>query len=121
MQKCGSGYDILRVKLSLRFYFTRRIIVNPGDHFFLQRLYMSEINIYIQFYTLEGRRDTTGDFAKISIHLVLNSAALVELAKSIPVHFLILSCNLFFCLSFLLFPFTVPYSFVFAKPEDLDG
>ena len=68
---------------------------------------------------LEGRRGTTDEFATIPFHLVLFSAALVELAKSIPVHSLILSSLLFFCLP-LLFPFTVPCRVVFAKPEDLE-
>ena len=53
-------------------------------------------------------------------HLDLFSAALVELAKSIPVHSLILSSHLFFCLPLFLFPFTVPCRIVFAKPEDLE-
>ena len=64
----------------------------PRKHFHL---------IYsILFYpiTLEGRRGTTDEFATIPFHLDLFSAALVELAKSIPVHSLILSSHLFFCL-----------------------
>ena len=64
--------------------------------------------------------DTTDDFATNLFHLVLFSATLVELAKSTPVHYLILSSHLFFCLLFLLFPFTVPCRIVFAKPEDLE-
>ena len=48
-------------------------------------------------------------------------AALVELAKSIPVHSLILSSHLFFCLPPLLFPFTVPCRIVFPKTEDLES
>ena len=52
-------------------------------------------------------------------HLVLFSAALVELAKSIPVHSLILSFHLFFCLHFVLCPYTVPCRVAFAKPEDI--
>ena len=54
----------------------------------------------ILFYpiTLGGRRGTTDEFATIPFHLNLFSAALVELAKSIPVHSLILSSHLFFCL-----------------------
>ena len=38
----------------------------------------------ILFYpiTLEGRRGTTDEFAEITFHLILFSAALVELAKS---------------------------------------
>ena len=76
----------------------------------------------ILFYpiTLEGRRATTDEFATIPFHLDLFSAALVELAKSIPVHSLILSTHLFFCLPLFLFLFTVPCRIVFAKPEDLE-
>ena len=70
--------------------------------------------------TLEGRRGTTDEFATIPFHLVLFSAALVELAKSIPVHSLILSSHLFFCLPLFLVFFTVPCRTVFAKPEDLE-
>ena len=79
-------------------------------------------NNSILFYpiTLEGRRGTTDEFATIPFHLDLFSAALVELAKSIPVHSLILSSHLFFCLPLFLFPFTVPCRIVFAKPEDLE-
>ena len=69
---------------------------------------------------LGGRRGTLDEFATISFHLVLFSAALVELAKSIPVHSLILSSHLFFCLPLFLFPFTVICRSVFAKPEDLE-
>ena len=68
--------------------------------------------------TLEDRRDITDEFAIIPFHLDLFSAALFELAKSIPVHSLILSSHLFFCLP--LFPLTVPCRIVFAKPEDLE-
>ena len=47
----------------------------------------------ILFYpiTLEGRQGSTDEFATIPFHLVLFSAVLVELAKSIPVHSLIFS------------------------------
>ena len=76
----------------------------------------------ILFYpiTLGGRRGTTDEFATITFHLDLLSAALVELAKSIPVHSLILSSHLFFCLPLFLFPFTVPCRIVFAKLEDFE-
>ena len=83
-------------------------------------------NIYhaisILFYplTLEGRWGTTDEFATIPFHLVLFSAVLAQLAKSIPVHFLIVSSHLFFCLPLFLFPFNVPCMIVFAKPEDLE-
>ena len=81
----------------------------------------NDIFYSILFYpiTLGGRRGTTDEFATIPFHLDLFSAALVELAKSIPVHSLILSSHLFFCLPLFLFPFTVPCRIVFAKPEDL--
>ena len=73
------------------------------------RLKGREIFYSILFYpiTLEGRRGTTDEFATIPFHLDLFSAALVELAKSIPVHSLILSSHIFFCLPLFLFPFTV--------------
>ena len=67
----------------------------------------------------DGHRGTTDEFATIPFHLVLFSAALVELTNSILVHSLILSSHLFFCLP-LLFPFTVPCRIVFAKPEDFE-
>ena len=67
----------------------------------------------------EGRWDTTDEFATIPFHLVLFSAALIELAKSITVHSLMLSSLLFLCLP-VLFQFTVPCGTVFAQPEDLD-
>ena len=70
--------------------------------------------------TLEGRQGTIDEFATIPFHLDLFSAALDELAKSIPVRSLILSSHLFFCLPLFLFPFTVPFRIVFAKPEDLE-
>ena len=69
--------------------------------------------------TLEGRRGTTDKFAA-PLHLVLFSAALIELAKSIPIRSLILSSHLFFCLPLFLFPFTVPCRIFFGKPEDLE-
>ena len=69
--------------------------------------------------TLEDCWGITYDFTTIPFHLVLFSAALVELAKSVPVHSLILSSHLFFSLPLLLLLFTVHCRIVFAKPEDL--
>ena len=37
--------------------------------------------------------------------------------NSRPVHSLVLSCNLFFCLPCLLLPFTVPCKMVLARPD----
>ena len=51
----------------------------------------------------------------------LSSAALLrESPNPIPVHSLMLSYHLFFCLTLLLAPFTVPCRIVFAMPEDLE-
>ena len=90
--------------------------------FVISLVFPAHISYSILFYpiTLGGRRGTTDEFATIPFHLDLFSAALVELAKSIPVHSLILSSHLFFCLPLFLFPFTVPCRIVFAKPEDLE-
>ena len=81
----------------------------------------TEFSNNVLFYpiTSDGCQGTT-DFATIPFHLVWFSAALVELAESTPVHSLILSSHLFFCLPLLLFPFTVPCRIVFAKPKDLE-
>ena len=71
--------------------------------------------------TLDGRRGTTDQFATNPFHLDLFLAALVELAKSIPVHSLI-----FFLptsssvLPLFLLSFTVPCMIVLARPEDLE-
>ena len=70
--------------------------------------------------TLNGHWGTRNDYATTPFHNIPSSAALAELAKSIPVHSLILSSHLVFCLPLLLFPFTVPCSIVFAKAEDLE-
>ena len=90
----------------------------------ISRNVMGTVSLHILFFflfypiTLKGLRGTTDEFATIPFHFVLFSAAIVELAKSIPVHSLILSSYLFFCLTLFLFPFTVPCRIVFAKPED---
>ena len=60
---------------------------------------------YRLFYSILSHRHNLGrssghthEFARIPFHLVLFSAALVELPKSSPVHSLTLSSHLFFCL-----------------------
>ena len=102
---------VMKKATTIKVAFIRYWILYPYTHF-----------CSILFYpiTLKGRRGTTDEFATIPFHLDLFSAALVELAKSIPVHSLILSSHLFFCLPLFLFPFTVPWRIVFAKPEDLE-
>ena len=66
----------------------------------------------------DGHWGTTDEFKIIPFHLILFSAALVELTKSILVHSLILSSHLL-CLP-LLFPLTIPCRIIFAKREDLE-
>ena len=80
---------------------------SPASQTFNNYFYLFLYLFLFYSITLEGRRNTTDEFATIPFHLVLFSAALVELAKSIAVHSLILSSHLFFCLSFFLFPFPV--------------
>ena len=61
-----------------------------------------------QSLNLGGRRGTTDDVATIPFHPSLSYAALRESPNPIPVHSLMLSSHLFFCLPLLLAPFTVP-------------
>ena len=75
------------------------------------------ISSHLSFLNLGGRRGTTDDVATIPFHPSLSSAALRESPNPIPVHSLMLSSHLFFCLPLLLAPFTVP---CFAMPEDLE-
>ena len=82
--------------------------------------YMMKTTVYdtisILFYpeTLEGCRGTR--YKNTSPPCPVFSCP-AELAKSIPVHSLILYSNFFFCMS-LLFS-TLPYRIVFAKSKDL--
>ena len=69
---------------------------------------------------LGGRRGTTDDVATIPFDPSLSSAALRESPNPIPVHSLMLSSHLFFCLPLRLAPFTVPCKIVFAMPEDIE-
>ena len=73
-----------------------------------------------QSLNLGGPRGTTDDVATIPFHHSLSSAALRESPNPIPVHSLMLSSHLFFCLPLLLAPFTVPCRIVFDMPEDLE-
>ena len=76
--------------------------------------------ISAQSLDLGGRRGTTDDAATIPFQPSMSSAALRESPNPIPVHSLMLSSHLFFCLPLLLAPFTVPCRIVFAMPEDLE-
>ena len=67
-----------------------------------------------------GRRGTTDDVATMPFHPSLSSAALRESPNPIPIHSLMLSSHLFYCLPLFLAPFTIPCRIVFAMPEDLE-
>ena len=67
---------------------------------------------------MEGRRGTTDEFATTVFHLVLFSAALVELAKSIPVHSLICIHTSFSVCLFFFFLSLCPVGL--SLPEDLE-
>ena len=71
-----------------------------------------------QSLNLGGRPGTTDDIAPF--HPSLSSTALRESPNPIPIHSLMLSSHLFFCLPLLLAPFTVPCRIVFAMPVDLE-
>ena len=82
--------------------------------------YVDIIIISSQSLNLGGRRGTKDDVATIPFHPSLSSAALRESPNPIPVHSLMLSSHLFFCLPLLLSPITVPCRIVFAMPENLE-
>ena len=70
--------------------------------------------------TRKDRWDTIDDFLTSSLHVSLFTTALWESVNSIPVHSLMLSSHLFFCLPLCLPPpLTVPCNIVFARPDDL--
>ena len=84
-----------------------------------------DVQYHMQIYTshrvssqslnLEGRRGTTDDVTTIPFHPSLSSAALRESPNPIPVHSLMLSSHLFFCLPLLLAPFTVPWTNIYIQ------
>ena len=66
----------------------------------------------------EGRRGTTDDFTSSFPHFSLFSTVLWNLVNSRPVHSLMLSSHLFFCLPCFLLPFFVPCKMVLARPDE---
>ena len=65
----------------------------------------------------QGLWGNTDDFTKNFLHFFLSSTAIWDLVNSRPVHSLMLSSHLFFCLPYLLPPFTVPCKMVLARPD----
>ena len=78
------------------------------------------LSLISQSLNLGGRRGTTDDVATIPFHPSLTSAVVWESPNPIPVHSLMLSSHLFFCLPLLLAPSTVPCRTVFDMLEDLE-
>ena len=91
-----------------------------GTRIILTFINWEHLLISSQSLNLGGRRGTTDDAATIPFHPSLSSAALRESPNPIPVHSLMLSSHLFFCLPLLLAHFTVPCRIVFAMPEDIE-
>ena len=72
-------------------------------------------------FDLKPRRQVfSDDVATMPFHFSLSSPALREPPNPIPIHSLMLSSHLLFCLPLLLAPFTVLCRIVFAMPEDLE-
>ena len=65
----------------------------------------------------QGCWGTKDNFTTSFLHFPLFSTALWDLANSRPVHSLMLSSHLFFCLPCLLPPFTVPCKMVLARHD----
>ena len=65
-----------------------------------------------------SRWGITDDFTTTFLHSSLFSIALWDLVNSRPVHSLMLSSYLFFCLPCLLPPFTVPCKMVLARHDE---
>ena len=105
----GRAENLIHTELVLRITRERNIVSS---------LHQSQFLYFILFYpiSLEGRQDTIDEFATIPFHLVMYSATLTELAKSILVHSLILSIHLFSCPSLFPCPFTVPCRIV-VRPK----
>ena len=68
----------------------------------------------------KGCWGTSDAFATSFLHFSLFSTALLDLANSRPVHSLMLSSHLLFCLPCLLLPFTLPCKMVLARPDEWD-
>ena len=66
----------------------------------------------------EGSWGSTDDFITSFLHLSLFSTTLWHRPNSRPVHSLMLSCHLFFCLPCLPPPFTVPCETVLARHDE---
>ena len=82
------------------------------DHLWSSYLISSHLSL-----NREGRWGTTDDFATSFLHFTLFPTALLDVANSRPVHSLMLSPRLLFCLPCLL-PLIEPCKMVLARPEE---
>ena len=108
------------VPRSFRTYFGHFV---PSNNHFVPRSFHTQFGHFIissQSLNLGGCRGTIDDVATIPFHPSLSTAAIRESPNPIPIHSLMLSSHLFFCLPLLLAPFTVPCRTVFTMPEDLE-
>ena len=69
-------------------------------------------------FNCRGCWGTTDDFTTNFLHFSLFSTVLWGLTNSTPIHSLLLSSRLFFCLPCLLPPFTVPCNMVLDRPDE---
>ena len=78
-------------------------------HTTIMQLTLPPTNLHLHlFLDCRGHRGTTDDFTTGFLHFSLFFTALWNLVNSRPVHSLMLSSQLFFCLLWLLPPFIVP-------------
>ena len=75
------------------------------------------LHLYLSLYH-EGCWGSTDDFTTSFHYCSLFSTALLDLANSYPVHFLMFSFHLFFCQPCLLALFTLPCKMVLARPDE---
>ena len=92
--------------------------LNNWRFLFLLILFFALTSHYHLSLNREGRWGTTDDFATSFRYFSLFFTALWDLPNSRPVHSLMLSSHLFFCLPCLLPSFTVPCKVVLARPDE---
>ena len=116
--------DVLCENSKRRIFLRSRVGVRRSPTLWLRKT-LTE-NMYVVHYHLHlslnrrGRWGATDDFTTGFLRSSLFSTALWDLANSRPVHSLMLSSHLLFCLPCLLPPFTVPCKMVLARADELE-
>ena len=100
-------------------------ILNQNAGFLRQKLSSVSVTKVVKFLlhlhpslNCRGCWGTTVDSTTSSLHFSLFSTALWNFADSRPIHSLMLSSHLFFCLPCLLTPLTLPCKIVSARPDE---